>query len=612
MARHQTIANGSVLARRYRVERLLGRGGFAEVYLARHLEIDSLCVAIKVLHAAHSNRDLILDRFKREASLLALLRNRHTVRLVDFGFTEQRIPYLVMEYVQGAPLDRLLRAYGGMRETDVCRTAIHVLKALAEAHAAGVIHRDLKPANVILVGEPGEHHPVARVLDFGIAKVLGDPEVAIPIALPASLSNSTRTDLVFCTPLYAAPELLRGKPDLRTDIYALGLVMAEMLDGAAPYVDESCGFEDSPHLDASPVPLGPRAEMSALAPIIRRACSKRLDDRYGNAVEMLAELEIVYNRIRLPDFSETPMVLDVPGVHRDPTAPPVEVLESKFVDPLPTDNRSTSQVLGAAVVLPPTSFPDLSIAAASLSRYQPNTVPPPDGPRTLQAKRGRAWVSRVVAAAIVGLFGMIALTASLRPTPEADDRTSALPSLTTVAVVVPAADPAADPALAVGEPVALAAQVVVPPNEIALDEAMIGIHAALTAAPSACIRLQANAPASLRVDGVEIASLDPIEEGVWALPIGSEIPRHRPLVLTLIGDGVAFSQEVAEHGPVDLTVDLRALGAEVEDEEEEEERPRRRRSSRDRDRDSDEPSVETARASPTATGLGPPVAPRTR
>ena len=97
---------GSILAGRYRFDRVLGRGGFAQVYLGRHVEVDSLQVAIKVLHATHQDRDQIVNRFRREARLLALLRNRHTVRLIDFGFSDEGTGYLVMEYVRGASLDR--------------------------------------------------------------------------------------------------------------------------------------------------------------------------------------------------------------------------------------------------------------------------------------------------------------------------------------------------------------------------------------------------------------------------------------------------------------------------------------------------------------------------
>lgn len=622
MARRPAIEEGSVLAGRYRIEHLLGRGGFAEVYLARHLEIDSLKVAIKVLHASHSQRELILDRFKREASLLALLRNRHTVRLVDFGFTEQRIPFLVMEYVEGAPLDRILRTYGSLRETDACRMAIHVLKALAEAHAAGVVHRDLKPANIFLVEEPGEHHPAARVLDFGIAKVMGDPEAARTVKMPAALSNSTGTDLVFCTPLYAAPEQLRGRPDFRTDLYALGLVMAEVLDGAAPYVDEACGFENSPHLDPSPIPLGPRARESALAGIILRACSKTLSRRYATAVEMLADLEITYGRIKKPDFNEAPLELGMLTSVRAAEVTPVErarKLESQFVM-VSGGDRSTSQLLCGTVATGPEPFvPELSFAASALSAH--GAAEQEDGPRTIEAKRGREMVSRLVAVAIVGLFGIIAMSATRGG---GDQQAANQPEPSTVevpevlAAVTPEAVPQTPAEAVMFVPLAAPLETEpAPPESDAAYEAALLVQAAVTAAPSACIRVVANSPASVRVDGEHLAELEE-EDGQWVLPAGTGIPRHRPLTLTLRGPGVAVSQEISDHGPVDMNIDLESLRAEVE-ELAEEASPRRRRSSRQvasarsgrSGRAEREEEPEDTEEAATAL-LGPPVSPRTR
>ncbi|MFT6395577.1 MAG: serine/threonine protein kinase [Bradymonadia bacterium] len=633
MARRPAIEQGSILAGRYRIERLLGRGGFAEVYLARHLEIDSLQVAIKVLHASHSQQGLILNRFKREASLLALLRNRHTVRLVDFGFTKRQIPFLVMEYVEGAPLDRLLRTHGALRETDACRMAIHVLKALAEAHAAGVVHRDLKPANIFLVEEPGEHHSVARVLDFGIAKVMGDPEGARTVKMPAALSNATATDLVFCTPLYAAPELLRGCPDFRTDLYSLGLVMAEMLDGAAPYVDRVCGFENSPHLDADPVPLGPRASQSALTEIIQRACSKELNQRYDTAVEMLADLEITYSRIKRPDFSEAPLDLGIPTAERPipiAAAAVTRELESQFVA-ITGDKTSTSQLLSETIAVDPELFlPELSFAASAMSA-QPMSSLAPNGPRTIKARGGGAMVSGLVAVAIVGFFGLIAISAnnggrsatrapiaprvevSLTPRVEVPE---ALAAITPESILqLPADSRMIEPlaALLEFEPS--------PPESDAVYEAAQLVGEALGAAPSACIQLVANAHANVRVDGVEIAAL--VEsDGTWVLPTGTAIPRHRPLTITLRGPGIALSQEISDHGPVDLTVDLESLRTEAAATSVDEPRPRRSRSRRNEEsrvassRSGSEGSSRGAQNGWDSTQrtslLGPPVAPRTR
>ena len=232
-----------------------------------------------------------------------------------------------------------------------------------------------------------------------------------------------------------------------------------------------------------------------------------------------------------------------------------------------------------------------------------------NSPHLSSARRGRAWVSRVVAVAIVGLFGIIALTASRRPAPVDAGLTVELPPPNVVVAVT--APPARVSAAVDGAGPELVAEVVALPQEIAVDEAMIGIHAALTAAPSACIRLRTNAPATLRIDGVEVAVLEPGDDGVWTLPGATGIPRHRPLLLTVVGPGVAFSQELADHGPVDLELDLQASSAEVGDEED---RPRRRRSSRSRssDRSSDRTDAPTTDASSTGSGLRPPVVPRTR
>lgn len=625
MSGRPAIERGSVLAGRYRIEHMLGRGGFAEVYLARHVEIDSLRVAIKVLHASHSCRELILDRFKREASLLALLRNRHTVGLVDFGFTEERVPFLVMEYVEGAPLDRVLQIYGRLRETDVCRMAIHVLKALAEAHAAGVVHRDLKPANIFLVEEPGEHHPVARVLDFGIAKVMGDPEVVRTIQLPAALSSATATDLVFCTPLYAAPELLRGNPDFRTDLYALGLVMAEVLDGAPPYGARACGFEHSPHLDPSPVPLGPMASKSALAEIIRRACSKDLEQRYPTAVEMMAELEITYGRIKQPDFNEEPLQLGIPSVTREMPvvqARGTQELQSQFVE-FVGDDQSTSQLLSETVAANLGAYlPELSFEARPLSGFVP-ALPLGDGPRTIEAKRGRAMVSRVVAAAIVGMFGVIALSA----TNESRGSVSLMPAIPVLAApevraaIAPefARDLSSESVMVVqlAEPLEFE---ISPPESDAAYEAAEAVAAALNAAPSACIRLVADAPATVRVDGEDLAALVQ-RDGQWSLPVGTTIPVRRPLVLTVRGPGVVASQEVSDSGPVDIRVDLQSLRADLHSPDVEPEatsrRERTRRSGRRvassrSDRSSQSGEETGSEALPELSLLGPPVSPRTR
>ena len=320
------LEEGAVVGGRYRVQSVLGTGGFAQVYLASHLEVESLQVAVKVLHPHRATPDTIA-RFRREAKLMAMLRNRHIVRLMDFGF-QSDTAYLVMEYVRGTPLDRVILAHGPMHTADVTRVGIGVAKALVEAHDVGVLHRDLKPGNIIFVAEPGERHPVPRVLDFGIAKVLGST------GDPRDLSGLIRPDgtfegRVYCTPAYAAPELLRGKPDYRTDLYALGLVLTEMMEGELPYDWDGDDMADSPHLWPEPVPLGQKISRSPLRPIIERAVAKELDDRYADAREMLQDLERVYRG----------------GKDSTPSPPPLSLndLESR-IEKQTTDPLSASRV----------------------------------------------------------------------------------------------------------------------------------------------------------------------------------------------------------------------------------------------------------------------------
>ncbi|MCB9506596.1 MAG: protein kinase [Myxococcales bacterium] len=316
------LVPGDIVASRYRVIRSLGSGGFAQVYLASHTEIDSMRVAIKVLHP-HRTTPEALDRFRNEAKLLAMLQNRHTVRLIDFGVTETPMAYLVMEYVRGVALDALLRDRGRLAEADVARVAIGVLKSLVEAHSVGVIHRDLKPANIVLVSEPGERFVVPRVLDFGIAKVMGGGS---PVEDEIQQEDGSWEPVVYCTPAYAAPELLRGRPDFATDLYALGLVLIELLEGCPPYEYPDPEPSASPHLWDEPVPLGPHVEGSELASVVRRAVAKELEDRYVAAEHMLRDVEEAYERIRKKTSSAS--ALEV----AEDTNPPV-----------PADRRAPSQ-----------------------------------------------------------------------------------------------------------------------------------------------------------------------------------------------------------------------------------------------------------------------------
>ncbi len=601
-----TTLSGQILADRYRIERLLGRGGFADVYLAHHLEIESLRVAVKVLHGAHLGRNGILERFKREASLLAMLRNRHTVRLIDFGFTATEAPFLVMEYVDGAPLDRVIRASAPLRETDTARLGIHVLKALAEAHALGIVHRDLKPANVLMIREPGERHAVARVLDFGIAKVMGDPQVKVTAAQMERIAHaSTGTDQVFCTPLYAAPELLLGSPDFRTDLYALGLVMAEMLDGKPPYLDVDCSLDNSPHLLSAPVPIGPVAASSALGPLIRTAVAKRLDERYQTAEEMLDALQDVYSRIRLPANTEIPLdVLPPPPVDEGGI---IELRASQFV---PLLDEPTRAVMASTIFtqLPP-YLPALEHDAPMVSGFrgalEKTTRVAAEGPRTLRARRGRKVVGGLVAGAVVVTLAAIAVTqAPGRAADPVEPPTLIVPTSVALPARVPAPQAEAPSENNTAEPTPKPVEVITP-ESTAIWAARANIDNARWDARSSIVRVRTTAAARLLVNGEEAAVLVPDGDG-WVLPANTAIPITRPIQLSLVSSGLVYTHEVLDFGPVDLSVDLQALGQQGTPAESEPP-PTRRRSRRSR---AEAPSDDSNNSGTSL--LGPSIAPRTQ
>lgn len=579
------IQPGSTLAGRYRIDRMLGRGGFAEVYLGRHVEVDSLQVAIKVLHASHRDRDVILGRFRREARLLALLRNRHTVRLIDFGFTDDGMGYLVMEYVRGASLERLIKESAPMRATDVARVGIGVLKALDEAHSIGVIHRDLKPANVLLVNEPGERHAVPRVLDFGIAKVLG---VADALVAPdgGESVEGTRADMVFCTPLYAAPELLRGKPDFRTDLYALGLVLAEMLDGATPYSPEDCAKMDSPHLSRTPVPLGPRTLSSGLGEVIRRACAKRLSERYASAVEMLADLEIAYDEIREPDYRESPLlIIPTPPqpVERDASA----ASSSHFVpaSAAGADDEFDSIVhfLSEATRLVPKER--LEALGAGAVVVDP-IVDVPDAPGgvthvTQPATRRRAVAAAALLFALL-LGGAFALWWAGPPASSEPSR--------------PVPTAAAPPA-----------PVERPPTPVAraIDRASASLALARADAMDSQLVVRSDIEATVRLDGIPVGETGPDR----ALVLRG--PTRRPFALELVAPGVVFTRMITEGGAVQIDARLAALRAETPEATPASPPPRTNRPRPARGTGAPAPPSPstTADARPS---LGDPIEPRTR
>jgi len=271
---------GDVLDGRYRIEGTLGQGGFGVVYRATQLDLGRT-VAVKVLLPSAVQNAETLKRFRREAELTQHLAHPNTVTLYAYGQSASGAPYTVWEMLTGQPIDAVLKTSGAMNVGRVQRIGEQVLKSLIEAHQAGIVHRDIKPANLFLCQFAGEPD-FLKVLDFGIAAV-GD----------AGTGQLTREGQSVGTPSYMSPEQVVGDLDVdgRCDLYALGLVLAEMLTGQIVMQGNSGMRICIEQMSNNPVPIPPAVQACPLGPIITRATQKKREQRYANASEMLAALQ---------------------------------------------------------------------------------------------------------------------------------------------------------------------------------------------------------------------------------------------------------------------------------------------------------------------------------
>ncbi len=360
---------GTVIGGRFRLLSVMGTGGMGVVYRAEHLLLKR-DVALKLLHAHlrdHPRRVELAQRFLREAQSLALLdpQNPHIVQIVDCGIEDDATLYMAMELCEGETLSEVLAA-GPLPPGRALHVVVQVLRALVHAHGKGIVHRDLKPDNVMLTRRDGLSDFV-KILDFGIAKLISEtrieperdpkrsaesgrlarnddagpppatyetppdeapPDEARP-ARPALGASLTRAGVIFGTPEYLAPEQARGlEVDARTDLYAVGVMLWELLVGRRPFVANSALAIISLHLLTPPDP--PSQHVQGLPPsldaVVLRAMAKRPEDRFASAEEFLRALDRV-----LEELDATPSrMMALTGLLRvtsqrktSPTAPEV-------------------------------------------------------------------------------------------------------------------------------------------------------------------------------------------------------------------------------------------------------------------------------------------------
>jgi serine/threonine-protein kinase len=265
-----------VLAERYHMLKRLGEGGMGKVYLAEHVKMNRQC-AVKVMNSALLNDSDSAQRFAREASNAARIIHPNVAAVFDYGETDG-VVYLVMEYVEGDSLTRLLERETMLPPARAVDIAHQVAEALVAAHELGIVHRDLKPDNIIIA--PGKNgRDIAKVVDFGIAK-----------AIEESPSESlTRTGLVIGTPEYMSPEQLLGDPvDARSDIYSLGCILYQMLTGRRTFDEPTREQMIKRRLtEKSPHPRDLVADLpKTLDLIVARMLNRTPHDRYPSAAEV--------------------------------------------------------------------------------------------------------------------------------------------------------------------------------------------------------------------------------------------------------------------------------------------------------------------------------------
>jgi serine/threonine-protein kinase len=349
------VAAGDILAEKYRVEQVLGQGGMGMVVRAVHLQLHQR-VAIKLLLPGASPE--IEARFLREARAAVRLKSEHVARVSDVGELPSGAPYIVMEYLEGRDLARVLDESGPCALPDAVEYVLHACEAIAEAHGSGIIHRDLKPANLFLT-RAADGTSSVKVLDFGIsapAPGAGGPEDM----------RLTRSSALLGSPLYMSPEQLRSarSVDARSDIWSLGVVLFELLTARLPFHRESFSDVVTAVNTADPPPIATfRSDVPPeLEAAVRKCVEKTPENRFQNVAELAWAL-VPFGRApqALASAERVARTLEAAGIpsagHRSVAPRPVSVVRSEGV----------STVGSATVAAPRPATRRLAITGAALA-----------------------------------------------------------------------------------------------------------------------------------------------------------------------------------------------------------------------------------------------------
>jgi serine/threonine protein kinase len=292
---HEDPLLDTVVAERYRIKRRVGEGGMGVVYEAEHVMLEKR-MALKVLSPELSHKKDLVKRFLREAQAASRIGHENIVDITDFGSTPSGTVFFAMEFLEGKDLATVIEEESPLPWSRAKSIVIQICRALGAAHAKGIIHRDLKPENIFLIKRAGRPDFV-KVVDFGIAKVTGADEGG---------RRLTKTGMIFGTPDYMSPEQASGKkPDHRIDIYALGVILYEMVTGKVPFTADSFMGILTKHMFEAPAPPSEACPSGATArqidELILKAMSKERDDRFQSMSAFAAALQ----QAALPAREET-------------------------------------------------------------------------------------------------------------------------------------------------------------------------------------------------------------------------------------------------------------------------------------------------------------------
>lgn len=291
-----------VIDSRYRVVKRIDEGGMGAIYLVEHIHMGKL-MAMKLLLSQHNRDEELVKRFQREAKAISRLSSIHTIAVFDFGYTEEGLLYLVMEYLKGQSLGLALHREGPMSEAQTADIVSQICDSLSEAHEQGIIHRDLKPENIMLMKTKEERYFV-KVLDFGLVKLRG-------------VTEETRTEAITTdgclvgTPYYMSPEQIRGGDvDQRSDIYSLGALIYRMLTGDPPFKAHTPMAVLSLHLKERPISMSkrkPDLEISRdMEAIVTKALEKAREKRFQSVDDLRRALEGLSSKLNRPESPEPP------------------------------------------------------------------------------------------------------------------------------------------------------------------------------------------------------------------------------------------------------------------------------------------------------------------